>query len=44
MVESLKQLTNVVETYRFLPMNISQHYGLIYECVERVYKRAGINL
>lgn len=43
-VQSLKQLTNVVETYRLLPLNISHHYGLIYECVEQVYKRAGINL
>jgi hypothetical protein len=42
--ESLKELTNVVETYRLLPLSISQHYGLIYDCVEKVYKRAGINL
>ncbi|MBR1131905.1 hypothetical protein [Bradyrhizobium iriomotense] len=43
-MEALKELTKVVETYRLLPINISQHYGLIYECVERVYKRTGINL
>jgi len=42
--ESLQGLTNVIETYRLLPLNINQHYGLIYECVERIYKRAGINL
>jgi hypothetical protein len=42
--ESLKALTQVVETYRLLPLSISQHYGLIYEGVETVYKRAGINL
>lgn len=43
-VQSLKQLTNVIETYRLLPLSISHYYGLIYECVEQVYKRAGINL
>ncbi|MCK1418127.1 MULTISPECIES: hypothetical protein [unclassified Bradyrhizobium] len=42
--EALKELTNVIETYRLLPLNVSQHCGLIYECVEQVYKRAGINL
>lgn len=42
--ESLRDLTNVVEPYRLLPLSISQHYGLIYECVERVYKRAGIKI
>jgi hypothetical protein len=42
--ESLRDLTKVVETYRLLPLNISQHYGLIYDCVEQVYKRAGIKI
>ena len=42
--ESLLNFTSVIETYRLLPLNISQHYGLIYDCVEQVYKRAGINL
>jgi hypothetical protein len=42
--ESLRDLTKVVEPYRLLPLSINQHYGLIYECVERVYKRAGIKI
>lgn len=40
--ESLNALTNIVEGYRLLPLSLSQHYSLIYDCVERVYKRAGI--
>jgi hypothetical protein len=42
--ESLLELTSIIETYRLLPLNISQHYGQIYECVEQVYKKAGINI
>lgn len=42
--ETLLNLTQVIETYRLLPLSISQHYGSIYDCVERGYKRAGINL
>jgi hypothetical protein len=41
-VESLKKLTKLIETYRLLPLSISQHYSTIYDGVERVYKRAGI--
>lgn len=43
-VESLKRFTNIIETYRLLPLSISQHYSSIYECVERVYKKAGVKV
>jgi hypothetical protein len=43
-VASLKKLTNVIETYRLLPLSISQHYSSIYDCVERIYTRAGITI
>jgi hypothetical protein len=42
--DALLNITSVIETYRLLPLNIRDHYGLVYDCVERVYKRAGINL
>ena len=41
---ALLNVTSIIETYRLLPLNIRDHYGLIYDCVERVYKRAGISL
>ncbi|MGY2849110.1 hypothetical protein BSN85_12070 [Bradyrhizobium brasilense] len=42
--ESILTLTNIIETYRLLPLKLSQHYGLVYDCVESVYKRAGIGI
>lgn len=42
--ESLLELTSIIETYRLLPLSVGQHYSLVYECVEQVYKKAGINL
>lgn len=43
-MESLKKLTRVIETYRLLPLSLRQHYSSIYDCVERVYTRAGISI
>jgi hypothetical protein len=43
-MESLRKLTKVVETYRLLPLSLNQHYSSIYDCVERVYKKAGIGI
>lgn len=40
----LMKLTNVIEPYSLLPLSVSQHYGLIYDCVNKIYKRAGINI
>lgn len=42
--DSLLGLTNVIETYRLLPLSVLQHYSAIYDGVERIYKRAGINI
>lgn len=42
--DSLLQLTSIIETYRLLPLNIREHYGQIYDCVEQVYKKAGISI
>jgi len=42
--ESLLELTSIIETYRLLPLSIREHYGQIYECVEQVYKKAGISI
>jgi hypothetical protein len=41
---SLLDLTSIIETYRLLPLSIREHYGQIYECVEQVYKKAGISI
>lgn len=43
-LDSLRKLTKVVETYRLLPLSLNQHYSLIYDCVERIYKKAGIGI
>ncbi|MEY9132118.1 hypothetical protein ABIE79_003585 [Bradyrhizobium diazoefficiens] len=42
--ESLLKLTKYIETYRLLPLSLSQHYSSIYDAVERIYKRAGVNI
>jgi hypothetical protein len=38
----IKKLTSIVETYDLFPLGSAAHYGLLYEGVQRVYKRAGI--
>ncbi|KRQ15910.1 hypothetical protein FBZ96_11580 [Bradyrhizobium stylosanthis] len=42
--ESLLKLTKYIETYRLLPLSLSQHYSSIYDAVERIYKKAGVNI
>jgi hypothetical protein len=43
-LESLRQLTKVVETYPLLPLSLNEHYSSIYEAVERIYKKSGIKI
>jgi hypothetical protein len=40
----IKRLTNIVETYDLMPLGTAAHYGLLYDGVQRVYRRAGVNL
>ncbi|MET4019756.1 hypothetical protein ABIB73_005307 [Bradyrhizobium sp. F1.4.3] len=42
--ESLLNFTNHIETYRLLPLSLNQHYSTIYDCVERIYTRAGVQI
>jgi hypothetical protein len=42
--ESLSSLTNIIEGYQLFPLSVSQHYALIYECVQRIYRKAGISI
>ncbi|WP_018321652.1 hypothetical protein [Bradyrhizobium sp. WSM2793] len=42
--ESLLKFTKYIETYRLLPLSLNQHYSTIYECVERIYNRAGVQI
>ena len=41
-VGSLRAITANIETYDILPLNSAAHYGLIYEAVNRLYKKFGI--
>lgn len=44
LVDAIKQLTQVIECYDHMPLSTECHYGQIYDCVRRVYRRAGIRL
>jgi hypothetical protein len=41
-VDDVKRLTSIVETYDLFPLGTAAHFGLLYEGVQRVYKRAGV--
>jgi hypothetical protein len=42
--QSLKQLTKYVESYDHFPLGMNEHYGLIYNCVNQIYKKAGVKI
>jgi hypothetical protein len=42
--DTLKQLTNIIEPYGLLPLSLREHYSSIYQGVNQVYKKAGINI
>jgi hypothetical protein len=44
MREALKALTPNVEAYDIMPLGTDAHYGLVYDCVKKIYKKAGIKL
>ncbi len=44
MVSSLKGVTQIIEGYDLLPLGTDAHYGVVYDCVKRIYKKAGIKL
>lgn len=44
MRQALKALTPNIETYDIMPLGTEAHYGLVYECVKRIYKKTGIKL
>lgn len=44
MHQALKELTPNVEAYDIMPLGTEAHYGLVYECVKRIYKKSGINM
>ena len=43
-MQSLKQLTGHVETYDLMPVSTNHHFGLIYDRVNTIYKRAGVKI
>ncbi|TXN22151.1 hypothetical protein [Methylobacterium sp. WL9] len=42
--DRLKQMTTFIETYRHLPSTLHGYHARIVDCVDRIYKRAGIVL
>jgi hypothetical protein len=42
--DTLKQLTSIIEPYGLLPLSLREHYSSIYQGVNQVYKKAGINI
>lgn len=42
--ETLLKMTKIIESYQLLPLSLNQHYSAIYECVGRIYKKAGISI
>ena len=44
MMKSLKELTPHIETYDLMPVSTNHHFGLIYDRVNAIYKRAGIKV
>jgi hypothetical protein len=41
---AFKSMTQHVETYRHFPLDQNQHYSVVYEAVERIYKRSGVRI
>lgn len=39
---ALTKLTPHIEAYDLLPLNMEAYYGVVYECVNRIYKKYGI--
>jgi hypothetical protein len=44
LMSSLKSIAGVIQTYPHLPLGTREHYGLIYDGVNKIYKKAGIKL
>lgn len=44
LVKALKELTLNIETYPHFPLGLQEHYALIYDRVESIYKKSGIVL
>ena len=44
LMKALKELTLNIETYPHFPLGLKEYYALIYERVESIYKKSGINL
>jgi hypothetical protein len=44
LMAALKSIAGRVETYSHFPLSTQEHYGAIYERVEKIYKKMGINL
>ena len=42
--DTLKHLTSIIEPYGLLPLSLREHYSSIYQGVNQVYKKAGINI
>jgi hypothetical protein len=44
LMKSIRQITQFIETYPHFPLGSSSHYALLYQGVQNIYKRAGINI
>jgi hypothetical protein len=43
-MEAARAITQIIEPYDLMPLGTNSHYGLLYQGVKAVYKRAGINI
>jgi hypothetical protein len=44
LMQSLKSIAGVVQTYPHLPLGTQEHYALIYDRVNNIYKKSGVNI
>ena len=44
LISAIKSVTGIIQTYPHLPLGTQEHYALIYDRVNTIYKKAGIKL